>query len=266
MTANETVDQPIARPALTERPGVPFGRQLRAEFRKLTDTRAGRWLLIVIFAAMPLVVAGALIFAKPNDLTYGQLINLTQAPEKILLPILGVLTVSSEWSQRTGLLTFALEPRRPRVLLAKILATLLLGLLVVIVAFASAAIGNILGTVLRDGTGSWAFNLAGYRDITVVLVSGLLEGLAYGMLFLITAAAIVAFYVLPNLVDLVFSSVSGLKEVAPWFDLNKAQAALYNHDVSSREWAQYLSACLIWVVVPGVIGWFRVMRSEVKSS
>jgi hypothetical protein len=47
----------------------------------------------------------------------------------------GILTVSSEWSQRTGLLTFTLEPNRKRVLLAKLSATLVLGVLVILAGF-----------------------------------------------------------------------------------------------------------------------------------
>ena len=252
--------------APTGRPGVPFTRLLRAELRKLTDTRAGKWLLVAIFAATPLVVAGVLLIASPKELTYGQLINFTQSPERILLPIIGILTVSSEWSQRTGLLTFTLEPDRRRVLMAKVAATLVLGVLVILVGFLSAAIGNALGIALRNGNGSWSFDPASYRDIAVVLIVGLLQGFAYGMALLITAVAIVFFYVVPNLSNLLFSSVPGLKDLAPWLDLDKAQAALYLHHVTAEQWAQFLTAVLIWVALPAAIGVIRVLRTEVKSN
>jgi ABC-2 type transport system permease protein len=241
-------------------------RLFRAELRKLTDTRAGKWLLIAIFATTPLVVAGMLVLADPKDLTYDRFVDFTQTPEKLLLPILGILSVTSEWSQRTGLLTFTLEPNRRRVLLAKAAATLLLGVLVIATTFVSAAVGNLLGAALRGGDGSWAFAFAGYRDITLVLVTGLVQGLAYGMLLLISAAAIVAFYVVPNLSSLLFTSVPGLIRLGPWLDLNKAQAALYEHQMAGRQWMQVLTATLIWVLVPAAIGFARVLREEVKSS
>ena len=241
-------------------------RLFRAELRKLTDTRAGKWLLIAIFATTPLVVAGMLVLADPKDLTYDRFVDFTQTPQKLLLPILGILSVTSEWSQRTGLLTFTLEPNRRRVLLAKAAATLLLGVLVITTTFVSAAVGNLLGAALRGGDGSWAFALAGYRDITLVLVTGLVQGLAYGMLLLISAAAIVAFYVVPNLSSLLFTSVPGLAGLGPWLDLNKAQAALYEHQMAGRQWMQVLTATLIWVLVPAAIGFARVLREEVKSS
>ena len=37
----------------------------------------------------------------------------------ILLPVLGILLVTSEWSQRTAMVTFTLEPSRSRVIAAK---------------------------------------------------------------------------------------------------------------------------------------------------
>ncbi len=39
--------------ALPGRPGVPFGRTLHAELRKMVDTRAGRWMVIVMAASPP---------------------------------------------------------------------------------------------------------------------------------------------------------------------------------------------------------------------
>jgi hypothetical protein len=251
---------------MTEAPGVPFSRLIRTELRKLTDTRAGRWLLIAIFATTPLVAAVMLFVAEPEDLTYDTFVDFTSTPQKLLLPILGILSVTSEWSQRTGLVTFTLEPNRRRVLLAKTGATLLLGLLVLTLTFASSAVGNILGAALRDGNGGWAFGLAGFRDITLVLLTGLAQGLAFGMLFLISAAAIVAFYVLPNLSGILFGAVPALKDSGPWLDLNQAQGVLYDHDLTGGQWAQVLTATLIWVVLPAVFGARRVLRAEVKSN
>jgi len=248
-----------------EHPGVPFGRLLKAELRKLIDTRAGRWLLIAVLATTPAVVAVMLFTADPKDLNYDRFVDFTQTPQKILLPVVGILTITSEWSQRTGLVTFTLEPNRRRVLLAKAAATLVLGLTVIAVTFASSAVGNLLAP-LRDGDGSWAFGVAGFRDITVVLLSGLAQGLAFGMLLLVSAAAIVAFFVLPNLSSVLFGAVPGLKGSAPWFDLNQAQGALYDHHMTGRQWAQVLTATLLWVGLPAVLGIARVLRTEVKSA
>lgn len=245
---------------------VPFGRLLANELRKLTDTRAGRWLLFAVLVTTPLVIAVMLITAEPADLTYDRFVDFATTPQKVLLPVLGILTVTSEWSQRTGLVTFVLEPTRRRVLLAKVGATLLLGLLVMTVTLASAAIGNVLGTAWRGGAGSWHFGLTGYRDIAIVLLSALAQGLAFGMLLLVSAAAIVAYFVLPTLSGVLFGAVPALEDEGPWFDINQAQGALYDHAMTGRQWAQLLLATSLWIVLPAAVGVIRVLRGEVRSA
>jgi hypothetical protein len=261
-----TVPAALTPASLGGPPGVPFARLLRTELRKLTDTRAGKWLVTAIIAVTPVVVAVMLFAAKSQSLTYSKLVDITQTPQKFLLPVLGILTVTAEWSQRTGLVTFTLAPNRGRVLRAKAAATLLLGLLVIAVAFAAAAVGNLLGAALRHGNGSWSFGLGGFRDILIVQLTGLAQGLAFGMLLLISAAAIVAYYVLPSVSSFAFSSIPALKGSKAWFDLNSAQNPLYNHDITGRGWAQLLLAIGIWILLPAVAGVARVLRSEIKSS
>jgi ABC-2 type transport system permease protein len=246
--------------------GIPFGRLLRTELRKLTDTRASRWLLIAIVAATLVVVAVMLFVAAPKDLTYNNFVDYTQTPQKILLPALAILAMTSEWSQRTGLVTFTLVPDRRRVLLAKFTAVLALGLLAIAVAFAAAGIGNALGAGLRHGNGSWTFGPAGFGEITLVQVIGLVEGMAFGMALLITAGAIIAYYVLPSVWSALFTLTASLNTLASWFDLNKASGALYDQDITGKGWLQLLVAVTIWIAVPLAFGVWRVSRTEVKSS
>lgn len=248
-----------------EQTGIPFGRLLRTELRKLRDTRAGRWLLIAILAVTPVVVAVMVVAVDPKDLTYEEFVNITQTPQKLLLPVVGILTVTTEWSQRTGLVTFTLEPDRRRVLLAKACATLLLGVLVLAVTFSSAAVGNLLGAALRDGDGSWAFGAGGFLDIAVVLLSGLMMGFAFGMLLLVSAPAIIAFFVLPNLSSVLFNAVPAMEDAGSWLDFNLALSELYDHGLTGGEWLRVLTADLVWVALPATVGALRVLRSEVKS-
>jgi ABC-type transport system involved in multi-copper enzyme maturation permease subunit len=252
----------VARGSAAATP-IPFGRLVRTELRKLTDTRASRWLLAAIVAVTPIVVAVMLFAAKPHDLTYNKLVDYTQTPQKILLPAIGILAMTSEWSQRTGLVTFTLVPNRGRVLRAKFTAVIALGLLVIAVAFAAAAFGNLLGG-LQHGSGSWAFGGSGFGEITLVQLTGLVQGMAFGMALLATPAALVFYYVVPNLWSLLFST-SALKHTAPWVDLTHAQTPLYTHSITGTGWVHLLAAATIWILVPLVIGMVRVARTEVKS-
>jgi ABC-2 type transport system permease protein len=243
--------------------GIPFSRLVRAELRKLTDTRASRLLLIAMAAATPVVIAVMLAVAGPRDLTYTRLVDFTQTPQKFLLPALAILLVTSEWSQRTGLVTFILVPSRGRVLRAKATATLGLGVAMIIIAFAVAAAGNLLSG-LRHGNGSWAFGAPGFGEMILVQLLTLLEGLAFGMLLRAPAAAIAAYYVLPTVWSALFST-PGLKGTAPWFDLNQAQGPLYTHDITATGWLQLLCAASIWVLLPLAAGIVQALRGEIKS-
>jgi len=244
--------------------GIPFSRLVRAELRKLTDTRASRLLLVAMAAATPVIIAVMLIVASPRDLNYTRLVDFTQTPQKFILPALAILVVTSEWSQRTGLVTFTLVPSRGRVLRAKATATLGLGLALIVIAFAVAAVGNLLSG-LRHGDGSWAFGAPGFGDMILVQMLTLLEGLAFGMLLRVSAAAIAAYYVLPTVWSALFSA-PGLKGIAPWFDLNQAQGPLYTHDITGTGWLQLLSAAAIWIGVPLAAGVVRALRGEIKSA
>jgi ABC-2 type transport system permease protein len=243
---------------------IPFARLVRNELRKLTDTRASRVLLAAIVAITPVVVAVMLLVAKPKDLTYEKFVDFTQTPQKILLPALGLLSMTTEWSQRTGLVTFTLVPDRRRVILAKFTATLCLGLVSIAIAFAAAGVGNLLSG-LRDGNGSWSYGPEAVGGILLVQLIGLVEGMAFGMALLVTAAAVVAYYVLPNVVSAVFGSITALKDAEPWVDLQQAQGPLYSHDMTGTNWLQLLVTFALWVVVPLAVGIARVTRTEVKS-
>ncbi|HXP56373.1 MAG TPA: hypothetical protein VN847_15515 [Streptosporangiaceae bacterium] len=256
MTAMSTV------PAATW-PGIPFARLARAELRKLTDTRASRWLLIAIAAVTPVVLGVMLVVASPANLTYSKLIDYSLTPQELVLPALGILTITSEWTQRTGLTTFTLVPSRRRVLLAKGTATLSLGLAVIAIAFAAAALANLLGG-LRHGNGSWSLGPSGFGELILVQLSGLLQGLAFGMLLPITAAAIAAYYVLPTLWSLLFTATAGLKHVDRWIDLIKAQSPLYTHQMTGTGWLQLLTAASIWILLPLTAGTVRALRKEIS--
>ena len=78
----------------------------------------------------------------------------------VILPIVAILSVTSEWSQRTGLSTFTLVPHRGRVLAAKAAAALVVAVVSMALAFAVGAIGNVSGRpspgTAWSGTSRWS--------------------------------------------------------------------------------------------------------------
>lgn len=243
---------------------VSLLRLVRVELRKITDTRAGMWLLISIGALTAAIIVIFLFAGSTSDLTYNNFVGSTATPQGFLLPVLGILAITSEWSQRTGLVTFTLEPSRSRVVAAKFIAMVLLGLAAVALAFALAAGGNLLGMTLRDGSGSWNYQADWVGEIALSQVIVIVQGLAFGMVLMSSAAAIVLYYVVPIAWSILFGVISSLSSAAPWVDLGTAIPPLFNHEMSTSNWAHLVVTTLIWVGLPLGVGAARLMRSEVK--
>jgi ABC-type transport system involved in multi-copper enzyme maturation permease subunit len=266
MSATTTAS--TAQPAVLSGSNVPMSRLARVELRKMIDTRAGLWLFIAMAVLTAAAVVLFIFFAEPEELTYANFVGMTLTPQGFLLPVLGILLITSEWSQRTGLVTFTLEPSRGRVIWAKTIAASVVGIAVVVLGLALAALGNVLGAALQDGDGSWSFGLTGVDHVLVLQISAILQGLAFGMVLLNSAAAIVTYFVVPIAFSIVFSLVGALEDVAPWIDLGTAQTPLFELDtgLTGNEWAQVAVTGLIWIVLPFVAGAIRLLRSELKSA
>lgn len=248
---------------VTGTPATPFGRLVTVELRKIIDTRAGRWLLGAIIAITALVMA-IFFFAAPEDeRTFSNFMGIAATPQGFLLPVLGILLVTSEWSQRTAMVTFALEPSRSRVVAAKTVSAMIWGA----GAFVAAVVIGTLATVAAGAPGAWD-NVGGEMVLLFFLLQliTIMQGLAYGMLLLNTPAAIVTFFVLPIASSIVFSLVEALEDAAPWIDLGTAQAPLFDGaaDLTGEMYAQLGVTSLIWIVLPFVAGWFRISRAELK--
>jgi ABC-type transport system involved in multi-copper enzyme maturation permease subunit len=265
-SAPTSVDPTVAAGSEGGVSAVPLLRLAKVELRKLTDTRAGMWLLIAIALLTVLAMTLFLFFAHPHELTFDGFVGVAATPQGFLLPVLGILAVTSEWSQRTGLVTFTLEPNRLRVVWAKLLAVALLGVAAILLMLGVAALGNVIGAAWQGGNGAWTFGWVGLRDVMILQLSGLLQGVAFGMLLLITAAAIVIYFVVPIAFSVVFSIVASLKDIAPWLDLGTAQTPLFDHSMHGNDWWQLLVTSVWWIILPLAVGILRVLRSEVKSA
>ena len=118
------------------RPGL--GRLVAVELRKMVNTRAGFWLQVAMVAITVVVVAVRSVVGDAADHTFASVLGVAVQPAAALLPVVGVLLVTSEWSQRTGMITFALVPVRSRVLVAKLVASLVLALAMLVMSSPSS--------------------------------------------------------------------------------------------------------------------------------
>ena len=145
---------------------VSFPRLTFVELRKMVDTRAGFWLQLATAVLTLAIVIVFCLFAETEDLIFRDAFALAILPASILLPIIGILLVSSEWSQRTALITFTLVPKRMRVMGAKIAASLVLGALVLVIALVVAVVA------ILAVDGAWTMGWGVFGQIALLCVTG----------------------------------------------------------------------------------------------
>jgi ABC-2 type transport system permease protein len=252
----------------TKRPS--FGRLVGVELRKMADTRAGMWLLISTAALTALVMLIQLWVVVAQDISVGYrdfLIGMN-SPMGVLLPVLGIMSVTSEWGQRTAMVTFTQVPSRGRVIAAKLACVLVLAVAAVVVGLLLGAIANLLYGALSGSSITWGIGPVDVFYFFLLHIFGLATGFAFGMLFLNTAAAIVIYFVysfvLPGLFGIVAALIGWFHDLQPWVDFNFAQNPLIQGSMSGRDWAHLAVSGLIWLALPAAIGLWRVLRAEVK--
>ncbi len=247
---------------LSQTPKVPLARLVRVELRKMADTWAGMWLLIAI-ALITAAIVTIFSFAAPeSEHTFLNFMGVTATPQGLLLPVLGILLITSEWSQRTALVTFTLTPVRGHVLTAKVIAALLFGFAAILIATAIAALATLVG----GAPDAWqGIDLDDFAKFSLLQTIGVLQGLAFGLVLLNSAGAIVAFLLLPTVFNILAGFWSAMSEARPWVDLAYAQEPLFmDQNLGSDEWLHLASGFAIWVLLPFVVGTIRVLRREVK--
>ena len=259
-TAPSTTTDPTPAPAPIGLAGdrIPFVRLVSIELRKMVDTRAGMWMLITMAAISFLVAGGLLLWGQDGGEPFTSFLGLIVTPTMILLPIMGIMSATQEWSQRTGLATFSLVPRRGRVIAAKVAASLVLSLVLLV----AAGIAAMLGTLLGGGE----FTLTGVSLAGVVL-AGLLytmQGVAFGTAFLNTPIAIVSSLVLPTVWTVLTAMSERMSDVARWLDLQLVTGPLTEGTMTGENWGQLATATAVWVGLPMAIGTYRILTREVK--
>jgi ABC-2 type transport system permease protein len=248
---------------------TPFWRLVRVELRKSYDTRASFWLLMIIglIVLVTEVIVLAVVINNDESIQFGDFIGAAAFMTSFLLPVLGIMLVTSEWGQRTAMVTFALEPRRPVVIAAKAVVGVLLTLITVAVAIVIGLVCTLLYGAIQ-GDADWTFGWSGFFAFIVNQTFAMLGGFALAALLLNTASAIVAFFVykwvLPVLIGIGASLMSWFDSLAPWIDFLSAQNELYEWPLTGAQWAHLAVSGFIWLVIPLMIGTTRILRAEVK--
>ncbi len=236
----------------------PFSRLVRIEWTKATDTRAARWLLAIVALSTAGMMLAPILAPTRFDQTYAGYLEVASIAQVTLVPILGILMLTGEWSHRSVITTFTQEPRRIRVVTAKVAAALMLG-------SGAAVFGGVVtaaGIGLATASGRTIEGTLSVGDITgylLYLLLNVLGGVAVGALVHSSATAIAAYFSL-NIATALLGTASTL--IADWIDTATTWTWVLDNDWGGHV-PQIAVSTLFWVVVPLAAGAVRTLRRDI---
>ena len=273
-------------------PAVPFGRLVKVEWRKMLDTRAGLWLLIISAGLLALISGIVLLVVALADVTpptANDWLNIMTIPVSMLVPVMAITIVTQEWSQRTAMVTFALEASRLRVVLAKLVAVMALGAATIVLAAVLGLVGNVVGAAIAGTDADWNVTIGAFGWALATQVLYLLMGFGFGLLLLSSPAALALYYVyvwileggviIPGIMYVLWFSFDWAQSLLPWISMRLSMLPfqLGDDDVRTIEQdlgstldtgalgiARVITSVLIWVGIPLLLGTWRLLRAEVK--
>lgn len=241
------------------RPGV--ARLTRVELRKMVDTRSGFWLLLAVAGLTLLaVLITALAAAHEDQKTFSHILSNALQPAGILLPVVGILLVSSEWSQRTALVSFALVPGRSRLIGAKLLAGLVLALVATALAIVLAAFGTAIAS--SSAPHHWSLPLGLLLQDILFVVTSMAIGIGFGAALLASAPAIVLYFAVPTALS-ALGSIHALQGTIEWINVGESSGPLTEEVLGGHDWAQVLVTLALWIGASLAIGLWRITRRDI---
>lgn len=268
-TVDGAVGTEVVRPARPTPARIPMSRLVRVELRKSFDTRSGFWLLMSVGILAVIATTATILFAPDDAITYDTFGAAIGFPMAVVLPMIAVLSITSEWSQRTGLTSFTLVPHRGRVVTAKLAVALSVGVVSMLLAFGVGALGNLLGAAVVGVDPVWDIAAADFAGLVLFQVFNMLIGFMLGVLLRNSPAAIVGYFVysfvLTTVTEVLSATQDWFADIRPWVDFNYAQGGLTDASAMTGEsWAQLGVTGLFWLAIPLAVGLWAVLRSEVK--
>lgn len=256
---------------MSRSPAIPFTRLVKVELRKSLDTIAGFWLLVAIAVLMIIIDGFLLVAGLTNGDSGFRFIDFTVGVAYVLQPLVATLVimqVTSEWGQRTAMVTFSIEPRRLAVIYAKLAAGVVLSLLLVVVMFVVAVACAALLGLAQDNV-EWSIGAGDVFGPVLFELVAVAIGFALATLILNTPGAIVAFpavlYAVPTALAIIGGLWVDFREVGRHLNLQSAINPLLTGTLDTgTEWRHLVVALLVWVALPLTLGMVRILRAEVK--
>jgi hypothetical protein len=248
-------------PVTTPIRGQRYSTLLRVELRKMLDTRSGKWILAAAVGLAAILLGWKLFHTSTVEVSFSSYNSAGGPSVAFILPLVGLLAMTSEWTQRTALTTFTMSPKRLRVFSAKLVAALLLAAVVVAVTLVLTFLATLLGGAISGDGASFA-NVAGELRISIIAtLLQVVRGAATGALLPITGLAVGVYFVAPTAWAAIAPNVLG--SASSWFDIFETYDRLASTS-PGQHLAQTFTSILAWVAIPAAIGLYRSTHREVK--
>jgi hypothetical protein len=95
------------------------------------------------------------------------------------------------------------------------------------------------------------------------LATAMLIGVAFGAALLTSVSAVATYFGLPFAIS-ALTSVIGKHSFISWIDSATTFVPMTDHPLSATEWGRVGTTLAVWMLLPLALGFWRVLRSEVK--
>lgn len=283
-----------------------FWRACKVELRKLFNTRLSRWLMIIGFI-LSLANAALNTFAYAIESSiYPVLFNrysfqgiLVSAVDLVVffLILVSILSITQEWSTRSALQTFTSEPKRLRVLGAKLTVSFGFAFVMALVLAPFTALCIMCADILQPLGIDWEISLSCIGILVLKVALTILFGYAFALVTKSTVFSMLIFILLPSILDFIAGIVASIyllytnkvtldmtqeeqvieamkgdvvtdifMFISPTLAINNLVSIETMHatTATAMHWLGLLVSQLIWVAMPFTFGALRWRRTEVK--
>jgi ABC-2 type transport system permease protein len=254
---------------------APLIRLLRAEVRKASTTRLWWGMLLgsMVFSVIGVVAQIASNGAPGNPmppLTDGatqRTIVASAAGGDIFALIVGVILITTEFRHLTSRPTFLLEPRRGRVIAAKLVVAAGVGLLYGAACVAISVAIIVPWLAAKSITIGWVGNdlILVMLGVLVVVAIFAMVGVGVGVLCRNQVAAVISALAYLFVVEPLLTVIPGIKEVARYLPEASADALIgftRNGVTLVSPWQGGL-LLLAWGLLFVVLGWVLTVRRDI---
>lgn len=239
-------------------PWTTVGRLTLVEVRKVFTTRGSRTFLVVV-ASLGAVIAVAVGFlGGDQEVNAAAVLTVLGLMFAIAMPVVGVLTFTSDWQHREIGSMFLAQPRRTRSFVAKLVASLLVTALLLTAAAVIASLLSVGIGMLLQRPLVWTGLDEAVPQLLAGSFVGVLAGAALGAALQNAIGAISLCFIQTLLID-------------PLLGFAPAGVGRYLMTGSITEFvagggalAPFVTAGLLWLVAPLAVGLARHRLGEVS--